>query len=172
MMHPTLDVLTGGDLPVRGADGGTEEADGFPEQLLVDARIPIGGPLTGQVQQVDEHLRAEELRRVDPLVVEPIEGGAEVDAIPQKPKEAGRCAVPLAGQQGQVVSEHVRSHTLNVVRRTFGGTVPVGAPERPQQLDERGSLRSKDVDDIQRSGCSQAHRCLLRIGVVHSPDQT
>ena len=88
MVHPTLDVLTGGDLPVRGADGGTEEADGFPEQLLVDARIPIGAPLTGKVQQVDEYLWAEEPRHVDPLVVEPVEGRAEVDAIPQKPKEA------------------------------------------------------------------------------------
>ena len=66
----------------------------------------------------------------------------------------------------------MRSHTLNVVRRTFGGTAPVDALERPQQLDERRSLRSKDVDDIQRSGCNQAHRCLLQIGVVHSPGQT
>ena len=101
---------------------------------------PIGGP--GVRPEVDEHLRTEELAASTHWSLNRSRAARKVDAIPEKPKETGVAPSRSADQQGQVVSENVRSHTLDVVRRTFGGTVQSALPsDRNNSTNAARSVR-------------------------------
>ena len=121
MVDPALGVLPGGDHPVRRG-GGADEEHRFAQDVGVDRGVEIRRELTRQLEQLPHQAGAHEAGPVHPGLVETIEQPAEVPArlLLGHELQAVGGAVPLPGQQGEVVAEHVEGDALDRPRRALG----------------------------------------------------
>ena len=146
-------VLARDHLPVRREIECREELDRLgADRLEPDRLVEVGTPPADEVEQLDEQGDAEEAGTGDPVLVEAVEQLAErqTGVVLGEQREGVGRAVPLTGEQRQVVTEHVQRDPLHRPRRTLRGGCPLVVGQVPQEVEEVGAFRSQMGRDVER----------------------
>ena len=109
--------------------------------------------VSGRAQQLDEQRRADEAGGVDPPFVERVEHRSLIGgrAGPSRlERETVRCLVALAGEEGEVVAEHVQRDALDRPCRTLRRSLPRVGGQRAQQIEQLGPLEGQERDGVVR----------------------